>query len=248
MATPPPRASIDAGNYQRAGLLAGAGSALLAMHAAYAGVTGEDLPVALQISPFFLSAAVVVLAVTVTAVRGRNLGIALGMTGSVTGVAAGLAEAIRGTPGPLFAASTVLACTGALIVGLSFPKPRLGYPKYAVYAALSGAVLLILLGAIGILTDDRYAAVAYLAPAIGWGWLGRVLLGSNPLPTRSATLPPVSPSGGRASRAGQSQGARPSRTQPARTQPARTQPARTQPAGGTKARPKRKPRKRPRRR
>jgi hypothetical protein len=225
MANPPHRATVDSGSYQRAGLLAIAGAVLLATHAVFAGVIGDDVPVVLQISPFFLCAAVVTLAITLTAIRGRNLGIALGMTGSVVGVASGLSEAIRGTPGPLFAASFVLAFVGALIVGLSFPKPRGGYPKYAVYAALSGAALLVLTGAIGILADDRYAALAYLVPALAWGWLGRVLLGPHALPRRSGTAASLS-----GSAAGQ------------RTTP------RTRPPGQTKARPKRKPRKAPKRR
>lgn len=188
MATARQATTIDGPNYQRAGVFALIGAGLLAIHGVYAAATGSDLPVVLPIAPFFLSACVVSLAITVNAVRGRNLGIALGMMGSVVGLGSGLLAATTDGPGPFFGASMVLAFVGILMVGLSFPKPRNGYPKYAVYAFLSGAALLVLRGLIGVLDED-FADLAYLAPAIAWAWLGRVALGPDPLPRPAK--PPV---------------------------------------------------------
>lgn len=185
------------GRYRQAGLFALAGALLLAIHAISTGV-GTDLPMVLELAPFFLCAAVVNFAITIVPVRGRNLSIALGMIGSVAGLTGAVSELVQEKPGPFFLASLILAFAGALIVGLSFPKPRRGYPQYAVYAALSGAVLLALSGAIGLL-DDAYADLGYLAPAVAWAWLGRVALSAEPLPpqpkpplrTRPAGSPPA---------------------------------------------------------
>lgn len=184
MASARPATTIDRGNYQRAGIFALIGALGLTLHALYATFTGGQLAVALAVAPFFLNACVVVLAITILAVRGRNLGIALGMIGSVAGLTSGLSAALGREPGLPFTASIVLAFAGALIVGLSFLKPRSGWPKYAVYAGVSGAVFLVLRGLIGVL-DEAYHDLAYLAPALAWAWLGVVCLGPDPLPHRT---------------------------------------------------------------
>jgi hypothetical protein len=202
MATARPATSIDRPHYQRAGAFALVGALLLAVHAVYAAATGDQLPLALQMAPFFLCAGVVSLAITIIAVRGRNLGIALGMIGAVLGLGAAFLEAVTDDPGPFFNASLILAFAGALIVGLSFPKPRTGYPKYAVHAALSGAGFLVLRGLIGIV-DEGLHDVAYLVPALAWGWLGRVALSADPLPRQTITAPKARPAGQTKPRPGQ---------------------------------------------
>lgn len=179
--------------YRQGGLFALFGALLLTVHAASTAV-GREVPMVLQLAPFFLCAAVVNLAITIVPVRGRNLSIALGMIGSVSGLTGALSELIQDKPGPFFLASLILAFAGALIVGLSFPKPRKGYPRYAVYAALSGAALLALTGAIGIL-DEAYADLGYLAPAVAWAWLGRVALSAEPLPPQPRPTPKARPAG-----------------------------------------------------
>ena len=179
--------------YRQAGMFALVGALLLAVHAVSTAV-GRVVPMVLELAPFFLCAAVVNLAITIVPVRGRNLSIALGMIGAVAGLTGALSELIQDKPGPFFLASLILAFAGALIVGLSFPKPRKGYPRYAVYAALSGAALLALLGGIGII-DDSYADLGYFAPAVAWAWLGRVALSAEPLPPQPRPTPRVRPGG-----------------------------------------------------
>jgi hypothetical protein len=214
--------NIDSSNYRIAGVLALAGAALMAIHGVYAASTEASIPGLLSFGTALMCAAVVLLGVTITAVRGRNLSIALGMVGAVTGIAGALNDLFAGDPGILGSASLFFAFAGPLIVGLSFPKPRTGYPQAAVYAALSGAALLALVGVLGIITDDRLNDVAYVVPALAWAWLGRVLLGPNPLPARP--IPAASPDSGA------------TRTRP---------PGQAGQAGQTKKRPKRKPRKKP---
>jgi hypothetical protein len=179
--------------YRQAGMFALFGALLLTVHAVSTAV-GSVVPMVLELAPFFLCAAVVNLGITIVPVRGRNLSIALGMIGAVAGLTGALSELIQDKPGPFFLASLILAFAGALIVGLSFPKPRKGYPQYAVYAALSGAALLALIGAIGIL-DDAYPDLGYLAPAVAWALLGRVVLGAEPLPPQPRPTPRARPAG-----------------------------------------------------
>jgi hypothetical protein len=179
--------------YRQAGLFAIFGALLLTVHAALVAM-GTVVPMVLELAPFFLCAAVVNLGITIVPVRGRNLSIALGMIGSVTGLTGAVSELIQDKPGPFFVASLILAFAGALIVGLSFPKPRKGYPQYAVYAALSGAALLALIGGIGIIDDD-YAHLAYFAPAVAWAWLGRVMLSPEPLPPQPKPASRTRPAG-----------------------------------------------------
>jgi hypothetical protein len=176
--------AVGTRNYRFAGILALVGAALLLTHAGYAGSTDDRIHGLLQVGCVCMSAAVVLLAVTITAARGRNIAIALGMFGAMTGAAGAVTELVTGEPGFLSSIALICPFAGALIVGLSFPKPRTGYPQASVYAALSGAVLLILIGGLGIITDDRFNAFAYVVPAIAWAWLARVLLSPEPLPPR----------------------------------------------------------------
>ncbi len=181
--------TTDSSNYRYAGGLALAGASMMMIHAVYATVKDSTLPALLPLATALLCAAVVLIAVTISAVRGRNVSIAFGMVGAMTGIGGVLNDLVSGEPGLLGTASAVCAFAGALIVGLSFPKPRKGYPQAAVYAALSGAALLALVGVLGILTDDRLNDLAYVVPALAWAWLGRVLIGPNPLPARPTPTP-----------------------------------------------------------
>lgn len=209
MSTAAPSLLDPSDRYRQAGMFALFGALLLAVHAVSTAV-GSVVPMVLQLAPFFLCAAVVNLAITIVPVRGRNLSIALGMIGAVAGLTGALSELIQDKPGPFFRASLILAFAGALIVGLSFPKPRKGYPRYAVYAALSGAALLALIGAIGII-DDAYADLGYLVPAVAWAWLGRVALSAEPLPPQPRPTPRVRPAG-----APQAAGRKPKKRKPKR--------------------------------
>ncbi len=182
--------------YRQAGMLAIGGGVLLAVHAIAQVATGDRLPGVLPAGSLLLCGAVVSLAVTIRAQRGRNLGIALGMIGAVAGAAGALSDLIQGTGGLPATASLVLAFAGSLIVGLSFPKPRSGYPQAAVFAALSGAALLVLKGGIGVLDDDL-AELGFLVPALVWAYLGKVALGDDPLPRPVATPAPTKAAGQR---------------------------------------------------
>lgn len=190
-------AGTEGTNYRFAAYLSIVGAVLMLAHSVYSGIQDSSLPGVLHLATACMSAAIVMLAMTLTAVRGRNLGIALGMFGTITGLAATVTDLVSGDAGLLGTASLVCAFAGALIVGLSFRKPRTGYPQAAVYAALSGAVLLILVGAVGILSDDRFNGLAYLVPALGWAYLSRVLLGADPLPVqpRPAQTQRIRPTG-----------------------------------------------------
>jgi len=61
-------------------------------------------------------------------------------------------------------------------------------------AGEGGAAVLALIGAIGIL-DDAYADLGYLAPAVAWALLGRVVLGAEPLPPQPRPTPRTRPAG-----------------------------------------------------
>ncbi|MGL5809810.1 MAG: hypothetical protein ACRCYQ_07700 [Nocardioides sp.] len=173
------------GSLKRGAGLAILGGLGLTAHAAGLAASGSRLPGVIELASAAMCAAVVSFAVTLTAPRGRNLGIALGMVGTMTGVAGALTTVLS-EPGFLSNASLALAFAGVLIVGLSFPRPRPGYPRWAVYAALSGAVALI---ASGVLTG-RYAGLAFLLPAVAWAWLGAVALGPDAVPPK-AKIPPA---------------------------------------------------------
>lgn len=168
---------------RQAGLLAMLGGVLIALRAVVA-LVGYRVPLAFEAAPLFLSGALALLSLTMPAARGRSPVIALGMIGVITGFTSALGDALFGNSGPFTAISYVCAFAGAVLYGLSYRKPRHPVPQAAIWAGMSGAVLLILTGPFAGL-GDRLTQLPLLVPAVMWFLFGRSCLFTEDLPRQA---------------------------------------------------------------
>ncbi len=168
---------------RQAGLLAMLAGALLALRAGVA-VVGYQVPLALAAAPLFCCVALVLLTLTMPASRGRSPVIACGMVGGIAGFTGVVGEAVFGDNGPFTAAAYVAGFAGAVLYGLSYRKPRHEVPQAAIWAGMSGALLLILTGPFDGL-GDRLTHLPLLVPAALWFLFGRRCLFTEDLPRQA---------------------------------------------------------------